>query len=428
MAKRAEQDVPRTISEKILSSHSGSDARAGDVVVCTADLVLGTDGSGPMAIDYFEQMRGERLHDPDRVFFSLDHYAPPTSAATRAFHDRIRTFASRHGAAVFEVGDGISHQVAVERGLVAPGDLVVGADSHTVTCGALNCFAIGVGSSDLAAVMLTGSIWLRVPETILVRLVGARRQGISAKDVGLEVVARLGSDGANYMAIEFDGDLTGFSLADRLVLSNLSVEAGAKAATFPCDDVTSAYLASCGGDHGMPIAADPGARYAREETINLASLTSRVAIPHAPHHVTALQDAAGVPVHMVFIGTCTGGRVQDFREALTAFDSAGGRIAEGVQLVLTPASREVHEQLLADGTARRFEEAGAIITTPGCGACCGTSGVIPGDGMTVLSTANRNFKARMGNASASIYLASPWACGLAAATGRITAMPTAAVA
>jgi len=428
MAEISDAGFPRTISEKVLSSHCGHVVQAGDTVVCIVDLVLGTDGSGPMAIDYFERMGGERLRHPERVFFSLDHYAPPTSPATRAFHDRIRAFASRHGATVFEVGDGISHQVVVERGLVAVGDLVVGADSHTVTCGALNCFAIGVGSSDLAAAMKTGSIWLRVPETILVRLAGARPPGVSAKDVALALVWRLGSDGANYQAIEFAGDLADFSLADRLVLSNMSVEAGAKAAVFPHDDVTSAWLRERGGDRGTAVTADAGARYAREEVIDLALLSPRVAVPHAPHHVAALEDVAGVPVHMVFIGTCTGGRVQDFHEALAAFDSAGGRLAPGLQLVLTPASRDVHERLLEDGTARRFEAAGAVLTTPGCGACCGTSGVIPGDGMTVLSTANRNFKARMGNASASIYLASPSVCGLAAATGRITVRPVAEVA
>jgi 3-isopropylmalate/(R)-2-methylmalate dehydratase large subunit len=414
-------DVPQTISEKILSSHSegGLRVRAGDIVVCKSDLILGTDGSGPMAIDYFEQMGGARLADPARVFFSLDHYAPPNTPATRAFHHRIRAFASRFGATVFEVGEGISHQVAVERGLAVPGDLVVGADSHTVTCGALNCFAIGVGSSDLAAAMKTGSIWLRVPETILVRLVGARPKNISAKDVALALVARLGSDGANYRAIEFAGDLEDFTLADRLVLSSLSVEAGAKAALFPCDAVTSVHARG----RGSGVSADRGARYVREEAIELTALEPMVAAPHAPDNVKTLDDVAGVPVHMVFIGTCTGGRVQDFHEALVAFDAAGGRIASGVQLVLTPASRQVYEQILEDGTAHRFEKAGAILTTPGCGACCGTSGVIPGDGMTVLSTANRNFKARMGNATASIYLASPSACGIAAATGRIATVP-----
>jgi 3-isopropylmalate/(R)-2-methylmalate dehydratase large subunit len=411
--------VPQTISEKILSSHSEGMVRAGDIAVCNVDLLLGTDGSGPMAINYFEQMRGERLHDPGRVYFSLDHYSPPNTDSTRAFHRRIRDFAARHGATLFDVGEGISHQVVVERGLVAAGNLVIGADSHTVMCGALNCFAIGVGSSDLAAAMKTGRIWLRVPETILVRLEGERRAGVAAKDVALEIVKRLGSDGANYQALEFSGNLAGLSLEDRLVVSSLAVEGGAKAAVFPQDEITSAYRRTRGGDRGKAVDADAGARYARELVIDLEALTPRVARPHAPDNVSGVDDAAGVAVQMVFIGTCTGGRVQDVHEALAAFARAGGRVAPGVQLVFTPASMEVRDRLAQDGSIRRLEAAGAIITTPGCGACCGTSGVIPGDGMTVLSTANRNFKARMGNATASIYLASPAVCGAAAATGRI---------
>lgn len=394
----------RTISEKILSSHCGHDVRAGDIVVCDVDTVVGTDGSGPMAIDYFERMGGTALFDPSRVFFSLDHYAPPDTDATRAFHQRIRAFAARHGATVFEVGEGISHQVIVERGLVRAGDLLIGADSHAVTCGALNAFAIGVGSSDLAAAMMTGKIWLRVPHTIRVTLTGDRPPGLSAKDVALSIVAELGGDGANYQAIEFTGDaLSAFPLDDRLVLSNLMVEAGAKAAVFP-----------------MPLTADADAPYVREIVRDLGTLTPRIARPHAPDNVVALADAAGIAVQMVFIGTCTGGRVSDFHDALDAFEHAGGRLGPGVQLVLTPASREVHERLAGDGTLARFTKAGAVVTMAGCGACCGTSGVIPGDGMTVLSTANRNFKARMGNATASIYLASPAACGRAAATGRIS--------
>jgi 3-isopropylmalate/(R)-2-methylmalate dehydratase large subunit len=396
--------MPSTISEKILSSHCGRDVRAGDIVVCDVDTVVGTDGSGPMAIDYFERMGGTALFDPSRVFFSLDHYAPPDTDATRAFHQRIRAFAARHGATVFEVGEGISHQVIVERGLVRAGDLLIGADSHAVTCGALNAFAIGVGSSDLAAAMMTGKIWLRVPHTIRVTLTGDRPPGLSAKDVALSIVAELGGDGANYQAIEFTGDaLSAFPLDDRLVLSNLMVEAGAKAAVFP-----------------MPLTADADAPYVREIVRDLGTLTPRIARPHAPDNVVALADAAGIAVQMVFIGTCTGGRVSDFHDALDAFELAGGRLGPGVQLVLTPASREVHERLAGDGTLARFTKAGAVVTMAGCGACCGTSGVIPGDGMTVLSTANRNFKARMGNATASIYLASPAACGRAAATGRMS--------
>ncbi len=412
----------QTISEKILSAHCGRAVRAGEIIVANVDLVMGTDGSGPLAIDYFERMGGARLHDPSRVFFSLDHYAPPTTPETRAFHDRIRAFALEFGASVFAVGEGISHQVLVERGAVQPGELVIGADSHTVMCGALNCFAVGVGSSDLAAAMLTGKVWLRVPESIRVRLVGIRRDGIAAKDVALALVSELGADGADYLAVEFTGDLSAFTLDDRMVISSLLVEAGAKAAIFPHDDVTATYLSTRGHRRdgaGIAVRADSAASYSREVELDLPSLTPRVARPHAPDNVGSLDDVRGLAVHMVFIGTCTGGRAQDFHEALYAFNHAGGHLARGVHLVLTPASQEVHAQLVADGTMQQFLDANAVVTTPGCGACCGTSGVIPGDDMTVLSTANRNFKARMGNATARIYLASPAICGVAAATGRV---------
>lgn len=413
-----------TISEKILSSRCGRPVRAGDIAICDVDLVLGTDGSGPMAIDYFTRMGGRQLFDPSRVFFSLDHYEPARNPETRAFHDRIRAFAGHHGATVFDVGEGISHQLVIERGIARAGDLIIGADSHTVTCGALNCFAIGVGSSDLAAAMLTGKIWLRVPQTIRVTLTGRRPARLAAKDIALSLVAQLGSAGANYQAIEFTGDaLAALPLEDRLVLSNLLVESGAKAAIFPDDDQTADYRRNRSGEIGTPVAADSNALYAHELTCDLSALSPRVALPHSPDHVVPLEQAAGTKVQMVFIGTCTGGRVVDIHDAIDAFTRAGGRLASGVQLVITPASHEVLERLTADGSIETLTRAGAVITIPGCGACCGTSGVIPGDGVTVLSTANRNFKARMGNATALIYLASPAACGAAAATGVIPEQP-----
>ncbi|MGH7551980.1 MAG: aconitase/3-isopropylmalate dehydratase large subunit family protein [Longimicrobiales bacterium] len=411
----------QTISEKILSAHAGKAARAGDIVICDVDLVIGTDASTPMAIGYFERMGGTRLFDPSRVVFALDHYAPPTSPRTVAFHERIRDFARRHGAELYDVGEGISHQIVMERGRVLPGDLVIGADSHTVTCGALNLFATGVGSSDLAAAMITGQIWLRVPETILVELTGTPPPGVAAKDIALALVAELGAEGANYRALEFDGPaLAGLTTEDRMVFSNLAVEMGAKAAVFPTDDATLEYLRPRTTRTIAPVRADPGAHYERETVLDLSARRAVVALPHAPDNVTALEKATGTPVHMVFLGTCTGGRVSDFHQALAVVEKAGGRIAPGVQLVVTPASREVEERLLQDGTLRKLAAMGAIVTTPGCGACCGTSGVIPTDGMNVLSTANRNFKARMGNATAAIYLASPAACAAAAVTGRIT--------
>ena len=411
----------QTIAEKILSAKAGREVCSGDVVVCDVDWVIGTDASAPMAIDYFERMGGAGVFDASRIVFALDHYSPPTSEKTRAFHAQVREFARRSGITVFEVGEGISHQIVVERGMVLPGQLVIGADSHTVTCGALDLFATGVGSSDLAAAMLTGKVWLRVPETIKVALVGQRPPDLSAKDAALAVVATLGADGANYRAIEFDGPaLSSFPLEDRLVFSNLAVEAGAKSASFPPDDETWTYLALRTAERGAPVFADDDARYAREVAIELGELSPRIALPHSPDNVVPIDDAGDTPVHMVFLGTCTGGRVADFRAALDVLERGGGRIAPGVQLVVTPASHDVEQQLSADGTLAKLGAMGAIVTTPGCGACCGTSGVIPTDGMNVMSTANRNFKARMGNATASIYLASPAACAAAALTGRIT--------
>ena len=413
--------TPKTISEKILSARSNTDARAGDVVVCDVDFILGTDASAPMAIDYFEKMGGTRVRDPRKILFALDHYSPPVSPATQGFHERVKTFAAQNGILAYEVGDGISHQIAVDRVHVKPGMLVVGADSHTVTCGAMNLFATGVGSSDFAAAMLTGQLWLRVPETIRVVLDGRRPTTLAAKDVALAMVAALGADGAEYHALELVGpSVHEFSFDDRLVLSNLAVEAGAKAAIWESDDVLLEYLKDRGGDVGEPVVSDRGARFAHEIIIDLASMTPRVALPHQPSSVVPIEEVPETPIQMVFLGTCTGGRVTDYHEALEILERGGGHLAPGVQLVVTPASGDVRRVLEADGTLAKLERMGATITTTGCGACCGTSGVIPKDGTNVLSAANRNFKARMGNASASIYLASPAACAAAALTGRIT--------
>ena len=411
----------RTISEKILSVKAGREVHAGEIAICDVDRVLGTDASSPMAIDYFEKMGGERLFNPSRVLFAFDHYSPPASPTTAAFHERVRAFARRHGADLCDVGDGISFQLLAERGGALPGSLVIGADSHTVTVGALNLFATGVGSSDLAAAMITGQVWLRVPESIKVTLTGTRTAYLSAKDIALALVQAIGADGANYQALEFTGSaLSSLTLEDRMVICNLGVEMDAKAAIFPSDAATHAYLANRKVGLDSPVTADMNAKYSREITLDLSRLSPRVSLPHAPDNVVSIEKAAGTPIQMVFLGTCTGGRARDFHEALAALDRAGGTIADGVQLVVTPASREVADALRADGTLEAFESLGAIITETGCGACCGTSGVVPGDGMNVLSTANRNFKARMGNATASIFLASPAACGASAATGRIT--------
>jgi 3-isopropylmalate/(R)-2-methylmalate dehydratase large subunit len=406
----------RTISEQILSAKSGRDARAGDVVVCRVDCAMGTDGSVPMALDYFAAMGAARVFAPDRIAFALDHYAPPENDQAVQIHARMRRFASAHGIRLWEAGEGIGHQLLVEHGLATPGSLVLGADSHAVTYGAMNAFATGIGSSDLAAILATGEIWLRVPESIRVTLTGQLPPGVYAKDIALALARGLGADGANYQALEFDGER--LSIDDRLVLSNLAVEMGAKNAVFPCDAQTAAYLEERATAPFDAVSPDPGAHYAREIAIALDRLTPQVALPHRVDRVTGIDEAADTPVHMVYLGTCTGGRVRDYHEALAVL-RAGGGVAPGLQLVVTPASREVLETLRADGTLDAFAAMGAVIGTPGCGACCGTSGTIPSDGMNIVSTANRNFKGRMGNPLASIFLASPASCAAAAVRGAI---------
>ena len=409
----------KTISEKILSAKSGQDARAGDLVVCAVDCALGTDGSVPMALDYFEQMGGERLHDAGRIVFALDHYVPPSSPKTAGLHQRMRAFAALHGVALHETGEGIGHQLIVETGRAVPGSLVVGADSHAVTYGALNSFATGIGSSDLAAVMITGQIWLRVPHSIRVTLTGRLHSGVYPKDIALALAERLGADGAAYQALEFAGPgLRHLELEDRLVLSNLVVEMGAKNGICPADARTEAYLAGRTRQNFTAVDADLDAVYSREVVLDLDELTPRVALPHQVDRVVALHDAVGTPVQMVHLGTCTGGRLRDFHQARDVL-KAGGGVAPGVLLVVTPASRAVHEAMAADGTLADFIALGATIVPPGCGACCGTCGVIPGDGVNVISTANRNFLGRMGNATASIFLASPASCAAAAVRGAI---------
>jgi 3-isopropylmalate/(R)-2-methylmalate dehydratase large subunit len=409
----------KTISEKILSAKSGVDACAGDVVICHVDCALGTDGSTPMALDYFAAMGGERVDDARRMVFALDHYAPAPSRATAALHQRMREFAARQGIALWDVGEGIGHQLMVESGRALPGGLVVGADSHAVTYGALNCFGTGIGSSDLAAIFMSGEIWLRVPESIRVNLTGHLPAGVYPKDAALELARQLGADGATYQAIEFAGDgVATLDLEDRLVLSNLTVEMGAKAGLFPADSRTFDYLEGRARGPFEAATADRDASYCREIAIALDGLTPAVALPHQVDRVETVERAAGTPIQMVYLGTCTGGRARDFHQARDVLRAAGG-VAPGVQLVVTPASREVLETLARDGTLADFIAMGAVIGTPGCGSCCGTCGAIPGDDVNVISTANRNFQGRMGNGSASIYLASPASCAAAAARGAI---------
>jgi 3-isopropylmalate/(R)-2-methylmalate dehydratase large subunit len=409
----------RTIAEKILAAHAGREVEAGEFAIVSVDQLLGTDGSAPMAIDLFASMGFDAVFDAARIAFSCDHYAPAGSARIAGLHDKMRRFAETHGISLFRVGEGIGHQRMIEDGRVRPGAIVAGADSHCVTYGALNAFGVGIGASDLAGAMATGKMWLKVPETLQIVLTGRLAGGAQAKDVILELLNRLRADGANYLALEFSGSgIAALSVEDRIVIANMATEAGAKAAFFPVDAATLEFLRGVGVMDCAPVEADAGARYLDRLTLDLGAITPQVALPHHVDAVVPIEQAVGRAVDMVFIGTCTGGRACDIRAALAIIRAAGG-IAPGVELVITPASRAELDLLIRDGSLAELLAFGAVLTTPGCGACCGTSGAIPRDGSTVISTGNRNFKGRMGAPKAEIFLASPAACGAAAATGRI---------
>ena len=405
-----------------MSHHCGHDCRAGETVVCRVDAAMATDGSAPMAIDYFHAMGGQTLADPDHLVIALDHYAPPDNPATVALQDRIREFTKTHGNVIYEIGAGIGHQLMMERGHIRPGMLVVGADSHAVEYGAANAFATGIGSSDLAAVMLTGKLWFRVPESIRVELSGKLPAGLDSKDIALEINRVLDPQDAGYRTLEFAGPgARSLTFEERMLLANMSTDAGAKAGVFEADEKTAAYLGVA--EHEMDAtAADPGALYAKHLEIDLDQLKPKLARPpvgSAAAEIVDLDDDEGTPVDMIYLGTCTGGRKSDLESALRILQAGGGK-APGVQLLVTPASDRVYGDLAANGLLSAFLEYGALMMTPGCGSCCGTCGAIPGDDKVVMSAANRNFTGRMGNPRARVYLTSPEACAAAAVTGKIT--------
>jgi 3-isopropylmalate/(R)-2-methylmalate dehydratase large subunit len=397
------------MAEKLLSRACGADVHAGDVVICEPDGVMGTDGSIPMALDYLQQMQPEGADLPgparaERLVFAFDHYGPGSGDRALALQERARAYALAHGVHIFEVGEGIGHQLMMEQGRVLPGRLVVGADSHAVSYGALNAFGTGIGSSDLAGVLQCNQLWLKVPGSVRVNLRGRLAAGVSAKDAAL-ALAR----GPGVATLDMD---------DRIVLANMSVEMGAKAGLFPFDVCTSEYLRGGGATLGAPVSADPDATYVDTIELELAAVVPQVALPHRVDQVVDLAAMAATPVQMVYLGTCTGGRSKDFREALEVLREGGG-IAPGVRVIVTPASEAVRRELEDAGLLAAFAAMGAEIQPPGCGACCGTCGSIPVDGTNVVSTANRNFKGRMGNREARIFLASPRACASAAVTGHL---------
>ncbi|UCH26721.1 MAG: 3-isopropylmalate dehydratase large subunit [Trueperaceae bacterium] len=401
----------QTIAEKIISRHAGATVQAGDIAVVDVDGTMATDATAPFAIRAFREMGGTGLWDPERVSLVLDHATPAPNERVGNLHRLMREFASETGCTLYDVGEGICHQLMVEKGHVRPGDIFLGADSHTPTYGALGAFAVGVGSTDMAAVMLTGKTWLKVPQTVRIELTGELQPGVEPKDIILFLVGKLGIAGATYEAIEFAGEAVDtLSLAGRMTLANMVAEMGAKAALVDTRTLPSSYPFT-------PTAADEDAAYRAVHTFEISGLRPQISLPHAPDKVVAIDSALGTEVQSAFIGSCTNGRLEDLHAAAAVLQDR--HVAPGVRLTIAPASRQVFNAAVRDGTVAILSAAGASFITSGCGPCVGTHQGVPGDGEVVISSSNRNFRGRMGNPRASIYLASPTVVAAAALTGKI---------
>jgi 3-isopropylmalate/(R)-2-methylmalate dehydratase large subunit len=406
----------QTLAEKLLSQRMGRAVKAGEFVVAPVDVVLAHEGTGVLAIEQFERLGTPGLGTTTLLF--SDHASPSPRSELSNVQKRMRDFASQHAARFFEPGAGICHQIVAEQ-YAQPGAIVVGADSHTCTAGALAAFGTGMGSTDVGAAMALGKTWLRVPETVRIELQGELQPLVSAKDVILHVIGRLRADGAIYKALEFGGPgLDRMSVDERLTLCNMAVEAGAKAGLCPSDEVTRTYLKAQGRATAFEdMAPDGDADYERVVEVDLGELTPQVAYPHAVDNVRPVAEAAGQPMDQVFIGTCTNGRLSDLRMAAGLLE--GREVHPRVRLLVGPASRQTYLDSLREGLIERLVTAGATILPPGCGPCVGIHLGVLADGERCLSTQNRNFEGRMGNPRGEIYLGSPATAAATALSGEI---------
>ncbi len=407
----------KTIAEKILSEKSKSDAYAGDIIVAEIDQIALQDGTAPLAIRQLMEL-GTKIRAADRTHFFVDHAAPSPRKELSNDQKFIYEFAKKVGADFNPPGEGIIHQIMVER-YVRPGDLAVGADSHTCTYGGIGAFSTGMGSTDVAVAIALGKNWFRVPESFRVQLDGSLPKGVFAKDVILKLIGDLGVDGATYKALEFHGECAeSMTVEERLTISNMAVECGAKAGIFESDENTRRFLAELGREKDFrEVKADEGAEYEKEIYMDVSSLTPVVSKPHNVDNVAEIEEVEGIEVNQVYIGTCTNGRISDLEVAAKILK--GRKVKEGVRLIVVPASRRVYLQALERGLIRTFVEAGGMVLNPGCGPCVGIHQGVLADGEVCISTQNRNFKGRMGNPNAEIYLASPATAAASAVKGYI---------
>ena len=408
-----------TMTQKILAAHAGlPEVKAGQLIRAKLDMVLGNDITSPVAIREFEKEGFTGVFDKSKISMVMDHFTPNKDIKAAEQCLQCRTFARQFDLDNFyDVGQmGVEHALLPEKGLVAPGEVVMGADSHTCTYGALGAFSTGVGSTDMAAGMATGLAWFKVPSAIKVTLHGSFRPYVSGKDLILHLIGMIGVDGALYRSLEFTGDgVAALSMDDRFTISNMAIEAGAKNGIFPVDETTRAYLRGRVSRAWEAFEADPDAVYEREIEIDLNNLRPTVALPHLPSNTRSVDEVAGTPIQQVVIGSCTNGRLEDMRKAAEVLK--GRKVHDGVRCIVFPATQQIMLDAMAEGLIQIFIEAGCAVSTPTCGPCLGGHMGVLSDGERAISTTNRNFVGRMGPVSSEIILASPAVAAASAVAG-----------
>ncbi len=415
--------MPLTLAQKLLKSRSvtpDADIAPGAIVNCRVDMVLANDITAPLAIKSFRSMTAGKVFDKDRVALVMDHFTPQKDIESAEQVKGVRAFAQEQDIThYYEGGEaGVEHALLPELGLVGPGDLVVGADSHTCTYGGLGAFATGMGSTDIAAAMALGENWFRVPESILVDFTGTLRPHVSGKDLILWVIGQLGVDGARYRSIEFTGPaVSALSIEGRLTMANMAIEAGGKCGLFAADEKTLEYCRKAGRKGDVAIQADPGAEYCRTLALDVSSLPPLAACPHLPENVMPVADAPKLPVHQVIIGSCTNGRIEDLRAAAGVL--AGRKVKKGLRCIVLPATPNIWRQALKEGLIETFMQSGCIVGPASCGPCLGGHLGILAGGERAVSTTNRNFKGRMGSLESEVYLVNPAVAAATAVAGEL---------
>ena len=410
-----------TMTQKILAAHANlNEVHAGQLIQANLDLVLGNDITSPVAINEFEAAGFDSVYDKSKIVLVMDHFTPNKDIKSATQCKQCRTFAKKFDLKnFFDVGTmGIEHALLPEQGLVAPGEAIIGADSHTCTYGAVGAFSTGVGSTDLGAAMSVGYTWFKVPAAIKVNVTGTKRKYVTGKDLILYLIGKIGVDGALYKSLEFTGDgIKNLSMADRLTIANMAIEAGAKNGIFPVDDVTREYLKSRVNREWKEYKADDDAEYESVININLDELDCTVAWPHLPENAHSARDGKDIKIDQIVIGSCTNGRLEDLQAAAEILK--GHKLADGVRGIIIPATQNIYRECIKTGLAEIFLDAGCIISTPTCGPCLGGHMGVLAKGERCVSTTNRNFVGRMGHTESEVYLASPYVAAASGILGRI---------